>query len=79
MNDLEIARAEALFCSDLQPSHTPSGDQVRDAVAYGLDWRGPQALAVRMAEEFGDHQEESARRMRWCRRAVRAAFDTVDA
>jgi len=44
-------RAEALFASSLQPSGSPSSDQVRQAVATMLRRRGVRGCAARMAGE----------------------------
>jgi uncharacterized membrane protein len=59
-------RAEALFVSPLQPSDTPSPDEVRRAIlasyrAYG----GAAGCAARCAAEYGEHPDEAAPRMRW--------------
>ncbi|GLH96679.1 hypothetical protein [Phytohabitans aurantiacus] len=62
----EIARAEALFVSDLQPSDEPTPAQVALAIRAALLRRGgvPGCAAV-MATEFGERPEASAARMRW--------------
>jgi hypothetical protein len=58
-------RAEALFVSSLQPSGSPTPDQVRQAVATTL-WRlGVRGCAAWMAGEFGDHPDTAAARMSW--------------
>jgi hypothetical protein len=62
----EIARAEALFVSDLQPSDEPTPAQVTLAIRTALLRRGGgRGCAAVMAAEFGERPEASAARMRW--------------
>jgi hypothetical protein len=71
---VEAVRAEALFVSALQPSASPSPDQVRHAVAATL-WRlGARACAARMAGEFGDHPDAAVARMSWALTTIHAAM-----
>ena len=67
-------RADALFASALQPSDPPSISQIRQAIAVALDAYGGAGCAGRVAQEFGDHPEIAAGRMRWARTRV-AALD----
>jgi len=46
----EAVRAEALFVSTLQPSGSPSPDQVRRAVATTLQRLGVRGCAARVAD-----------------------------
>lgn len=63
--------AEALFVSDLQPSHTaPSAEVMRAAVERMIERFGADGCAARMASEFGDHPEAAVRRMIWVRRVM---------
>lgn len=67
MND---TRCAALFASELQRSDAPTGEAVAEAV-----WRTVRQLGVRgcegqMAQEFGDHPEAAADRMRWVRQLI---------
>jgi hypothetical protein len=71
---ISAARAGALFVSALQPSEEPSARQVRQAIAAALSQFGYQGCAGQVAQEFGEHPELAAARMRWARRAVAAAF-----
>lgn len=71
MNDIYVERAEALFVSGLDPAEHRSDADIRHAVGTELIVGGCPA---RMAQEFGDHPELAARRMCWCRDAVKAAY-----
>jgi hypothetical protein len=65
--------AGALFVSALQRGDQPSAGQVRQAVAVAVGAFGARGCAERMAQEFGDHPETAAARMRWaCRLAAEA-------
>jgi hypothetical protein len=59
--------AEALFVSVLQRSDRPSPGQVREAVAAAVRAHGGRGCAELVAQEFGDHPETAAERMRWAR------------
>jgi hypothetical protein len=58
-------RAEALFVSTLQPSASPSPDQIRRAVATTLRRLGVRGCAAKTAGEFGDHPDTAVARMSW--------------
>jgi hypothetical protein len=68
------ARADALFASVLQYSDEPSAAQVRQAVAAVTGTLGRTGCAARVAQEYGEHPETAAVRMRWARTAVAGAF-----
>jgi hypothetical protein len=68
------ARADALFVSALQRSEQPSARQVRLAIAVTLRQFGARGCAERVAQEFGDHPDLAATRMRWARQAAAGAF-----
>ena len=74
MTTTMATRAEALFASWVQGSQMPSVDQIRTAVAETLSRLGVGGCAARMAEEYGEHPTEAARRMIWVLAALRAAF-----
>jgi hypothetical protein len=61
------ARREALFVSALQPSDAPTADMIARAIVSAMHQFGPCGCAARMAQEFGDHPEAAAARMRWAR------------
>ncbi len=66
-------RCEALFASWLQPSHAPAAETVAEAINCAMRQFGLGGCVSRMAQEFGDHPEAAAERMRWVRRAVAGA------
>jgi hypothetical protein len=59
------ARREALFASALQPSDTPAADMVAEAITRAVQQFGIDGCAGRMAQEFGEHPDAAAERMRW--------------
>jgi hypothetical protein len=61
------AQREALFASSLQPSDTPTADMVAEAITCALEQFGIGGCAGRMAQEYGDHPDTAAERMRWAR------------
>ncbi len=64
--------------SALQRSEQPSDDQIRQAAAAAVRTLGPRGCAERVAQEFGDHPETAAARMRWARtRADEVLADQV--
>jgi len=71
---IRTLQADALFASALQRSDVPSASQLRRAIAVALDGYGAPGCAGRVAQEFGDHPETAAARMRWARATV-AALD----
>ena len=72
---IRTLQADALFASALQPSDVPSISQIRRAIAAALGGYGAPACAGRVAQEFGDHPESAAVRMRWARATVAALDD----
>ena len=71
---IDAARADALFVSALQSSDEPSAVQVRQAIAAASSELGELGCAARVAQEYGEHPETAARRMRWARTAAACAF-----
>ncbi|HEU4347686.1 MAG TPA: hypothetical protein VFR35_07850 [Actinoplanes sp.] len=67
-------RAEALFASTLQPSESPSPNEVRVAVATTLRRLGIGGCAGQLAGEYGDHPGTAAVRMTWALAMIRAAY-----
>ena len=63
-------QADALFVSALQRGDELNASQIWQAVAVALDAHGDAGCAGRVAQEFGDHPETAAVRMRWARAAV---------
>ena len=64
---------EALFASALQPSDSPTPDMVAKAIRCALRQFGVRGCVGRMAQEFGDHPDAAASRMRWVRQLAQAA------
>jgi hypothetical protein len=60
----------ALFASALQRSDTPTPDAVSEAIRHTVRQFGTRGCAIRMAQEFGDHPEAAAERMRWVRQVI---------
>jgi hypothetical protein len=73
MTRLDEARCEALFASGLQPSDAPTAGMVAAAITRAVRQYGAGGCAGQMAQEFGDHPDAAARRMRWVRQLVQAA------
>ena len=63
--DLAGARCPALFCSGLQPSDAPTAGMAAAAISRAVRQFGAGGCAGRMAQEFGDHPDAAATRMRW--------------
>jgi hypothetical protein len=61
------ARCEALFASALQPSDHPTVTMAAAAISSAIRRFGTRGCACQMAQEFGDHPDEAAQRMRWVR------------
>ena len=68
--NLTDARCEALFASGLQRSDTPDAEMVAEVISHTVRQLGTRGCASRMAQEFGDHPEMAADRMRWVRQLV---------
>ena len=66
----DSSRYEALFASALQRSDTPTSDVVAEAITRTVRQFGTRGCARRMAQEFGDHPEAAAERMRWVRQLI---------
>jgi hypothetical protein len=64
------ARFEALFASGLQRSQTPSAEDVSAAISAAVRRLGVGGCLGQLAQEFGDHPEVAAERMRWVRSLV---------
>jgi hypothetical protein len=70
----EAVRAEALFVSALQPSGSPSPDQIRRAVAATLLRLGVRGCAAQVAGAFGDHPDTAVTRMSWALATVNTVY-----
>jgi hypothetical protein len=67
------ARREALFASELQPSDAPTAEMAANAIHRAAQQHGVGGHAGRMTQEFGDHPDLAAKRMRWARRLAAGA------
>jgi hypothetical protein len=61
------AWCDALFTSWLQPSDAPAAEAVAEAITFAMRHFGIRGCVGRVAQEFGDHPEAAAERMRWVR------------
>ena len=68
--DMDGTRCQALFSSGLQPSDAPTADMVATAISRAVQQFGIGGCAGRMAQEFGDHPDAAAKRMRWVRQLL---------
>ena len=73
MTRLDEARCEALFASGLQPSDALTAETVTQAINRAIRRLGVRGCVAQMAQEFGDHPDAAARRMRWVRQLVHEA------
>ena len=64
---------EALFASGLQASDAPTADMVAEVITCTVRRFGAGGCAGRMAQEFGDHPDAAAERMRWVRQLAAQA------
>jgi hypothetical protein len=64
------ARCEALFASGLQRSDAPAAGALAEVIRCTVRRFGIAGCASRMAQEFGDHPEAAASRMRWIRQLL---------
>ena len=66
-----VARAEALFTSDLSVRGQYTQIEVAAAIRRAIDThRGLRGCAGEVAAAYGEHPETAARRMRWARAVV---------
>ena len=71
MND---ARCKALFASGLQRSDAPPPELLTELISQAVRRFGIAGCTDRMAQEFGDHPEAAASRMRWIRQLIGQAL-----
>jgi hypothetical protein len=63
--NVDDAWCEALFASALQRSAAPAAESVAAAISRAVRRFGTRGCVSRMAQEFGDHPDAAAERMRW--------------
>jgi hypothetical protein len=73
------ARCEALFASGLQRSdaptpEAPTPEALAEVISRTVRQFGIAGCLSRMAQEFGDHPEAAASRMRWIRQLVTGTY-----
>ena len=68
--NVDDARCEALFASGLQRSDAPTPEAVAEVISLTVRQFGIAGCVSRMAQEFGDHPEAAASRMRWIRQFI---------
>ena len=64
------ARCVALFASGLQQSDAPAAAELAEVIGRTVRRFGIAGCASRMAQEFGDHPDVAASRMRWIRQLI---------
>ena len=69
-HSIRALHADALFASTLQGSDEVNVGLIHQAITVSLDAYGGAGCAGRVAQEFGDHPEAAAARMRWARATV---------
>jgi len=68
------ARCEALFASGLQRSDAPTPEALAEVISRTVRQFGIAGCLSRMAQEFGDHPEAAANRMRWIRQLISGIY-----
>jgi hypothetical protein len=71
------ACCEALSASPLHPSDSPAAGMAAEAVNWTLRQFGVRGCAGRMAQEFGDHRDAAASRMRSVRQLAQTGRRTM--
>jgi hypothetical protein len=76
MNRLNMnqARCEALFASELQRSDALTAVALTEMIGHTMQRLGRDGCISLMAQEFGDHPEQAAERMRWLRQLIGEVF-----
>jgi hypothetical protein len=72
---IDVARAEALFVTDLQRSDAPTQAEIQQAIRRALQRHGSvRNCAALVAAEFGDHPETAVARMQWVLQVLRTSY-----
>jgi hypothetical protein len=72
---LSVARAEALFTSDLPAGAVLSRAQVTEAIQHAVRTHGGvRGCAAEVAAAYGEHPETAVARMRWALAVVFTAY-----
>jgi hypothetical protein len=73
---LTVARAEALFTSQVATGSRPTYDVVEMAIRVAVRAHGGvRGCAADVAAEYGDYPEVAAPRMRWARAVVEQLYE----
>jgi hypothetical protein len=67
---INTVRADALFVSALQRADDAGAERIQAAVVAAVRAFGSRGCAARVAQEFGDHPDLAAARMRWARQLI---------
>jgi hypothetical protein len=67
---VQVLHADALFASALQRTDELNPSRIWQAITGAIAGYGAAGCAARVAQEFGDHPETAAARMRWARATV---------
>jgi hypothetical protein len=73
-SNMNQARCEALFASGLQRSDALTEVALTEMIGHTVRRLGRDGCIKVMAQEFGDHPEEAAQRMRWLRQLIGEVF-----
>src|SRR5688572_10440600 len=77
---LTIARAEALFASDVSAGTPLSRAEATAAIRRAMRaHRGTRGCAAALATSYGERPETAAPRMRWARSVVESLFRATEA
>src|ERR1700730_14666457 len=68
------ARCEALFASGRRLSDAPTPEALAEVISRTVRQFGIAGCVSRMAQEFGDHPDAAASRMRWIRQLVSGTY-----
>jgi hypothetical protein len=68
--NINDARCKALFASSLQRSDAPTPEVLTEVISQMVRRFGIAGCTGRVAQEFGDHPESAASRMRWIRQLI---------
>jgi len=75
-----VARAEALFVSDLSIQCHPSEAAVAAAIRHAVGAHGGvRGCAAEVGAAYGDYPETAAARMRWARQVIEEIYPPVAA
>lgn len=81
IGDLTVARAEALFASDLSQWASPGTAEVMAAIRHALRvFGGSRGCAGEVAAAFGESPETAVSRMRWALKVAQLTYphETAD-